>query len=170
MTFYDDLNLKALIPAQAEIVMLGTVVHALWSLQLELMLDIDVYTPEGMNIPARQRFTQVMQMMQYFENEYSSKAGLMGMGLEALTQFRLRRVAYTTNRFVPVYKDREVNAPRPPERIYPPIPEGGPQSQAVDVIEDIIGVRAIDSHTVEEIAYEGQGLGFGGWYPIGTRG
>ena len=37
-------------------------VHALWSLAMELALDIDVSTPEGMFIPARQRYTQVLQM------------------------------------------------------------------------------------------------------------
>jgi len=165
MTYYDDLTLRGLQPAQAEVIMLGTVVHALWSLAMELSLDIDVSTPEGMFIPARQRFSQVLQMMQYWENEYNEKAGLMNMGLGALAQFRLRRVAYLTGRYVPVYKDREIDDRRPPERLYPPIPAGVANSEEPDnIIETVVG------HTVEEIGREGQDLGYGGWTSIGTRG
>jgi len=99
-------------PAQVEVTMLGTVVRALWSLSMELMLDIDVNTPEGMTIPARQRYTQVLQMLGPFEAEFQSKADMLGLGLGALQIFRLRRVSLTTGRYVPVYTDREIDDPR----------------------------------------------------------
>jgi hypothetical protein len=131
MSYYDDMSLAGLQPAEAEVVMMGTVVHALWSLSIELALDIDVYTPEGMNIPARQRYTQVLQMLGQWEAEYQSKASMMNMGLGGLSQFRLRRVAYMTGRYVPVYIDREFDDPRPPERVYPEIPTGEVGGQLV---------------------------------------
>ena len=67
-------SLDSMAPAHLEVVMLGTIVHALWSLSMELMLDIDVSTPEGMFIPARQRYAQVLQMLGAFEAEYQNKA------------------------------------------------------------------------------------------------
>jgi hypothetical protein len=57
------------------------------------------------------------------------------MGLSALEQYRLRRVAKMTGRYVPVYIDREFDDPRPPERVYPPIPEGGSYGGDLEVID-----------------------------------
>jgi len=131
MSYYDDMRLAGLQPAEAEVVMMGTVVHALWSLSIELALDIDVYTPEGMNIPARQRYSQVLQMLGQWEAEYQAKASMMNMGLGGLSQFQLRRVAYMTGRYVPVYVSREFDDPRPPERVYPEIPTGEVGGQLV---------------------------------------
>jgi hypothetical protein len=109
---------------EAEVTQMGIVVQSLWSLSIELALDIDVSTPEGMFIPAHQRYQQVLQMMQYWEQEYMSRAASLNMGLGALQQFKLRRVSATTGRYVPVYMDREFDDPRWPKRLYPAIPEG----------------------------------------------
>jgi hypothetical protein len=125
-TYSGTLTLETLEPVHIEVIEMGAVVHALWSLALELSLDIDVSTPEGMFIPARQRFTQVIQMLQYWEAQYQNKAAMLNIGLGALEMFRLRRVAYMTGRYVPVYREREFDDPRPPERLYPPIPSGVP--------------------------------------------
>jgi hypothetical protein len=162
MNYYDELRLIGLEDAQQEVIQLGTVVQALWSLLVELALDIDVSTPEGMFIPARQRYTQVLQMMQGYEAQFHDKAAMMNMGLNGLSQFRLRRVAYLTGRYVPVYKEREIDDHRPPQRIYPPIPEGGPADNSVSVIRGVLGVS-----TVEEVGRNGQDIG---WYSLGTSG
>src|SRR6188768_3145646 len=53
-----------------EVAQMGAVVRLLWSLCIELALDIDVSTPEGMFIPAHQRYAQALQMMQYWESQY----------------------------------------------------------------------------------------------------
>ena len=163
MSYYDNMKLVGLEAAQVEVIQLGTVVNALWSLLVELALDIDVSTPEGMFIPARQRYTQVLQMMQGYEAQYTDKASMMNMGLGGLSQFTLRRVAYLTGRYVPVYVNREVDDHSPPVRIYPPIPDGTAGGQnAVDTITDVLGVS-----TVEEVGRYGQDIG---WYSIGTSG
>ena len=113
---------------------MGAVVRALWSLCLEFSFDIDVSTPEGMYIPARQRFGQVLQMLNYWQVQYNERAQALNIGLNALEQFRLRRVAYLTNRYVPIYQEREVDNPLPPKRLFPQIPDqmmgtpGGPDS------------------------------------------
>jgi hypothetical protein len=156
--------------------MLGTVVRALWSLSMELMLDIDVNTPEGMMIPARQRYTQVLQMLGPFESEFQSKADMLGLGLGALQIFRLRRISMTTGRYVPVYTDREIDDPRWPKRQWPPIPDVVPNDvePAYARYRRITGVLPVqtqgDAYTVEEIghgSYEDLGQG---WTSLGTRG
>ena len=161
-------SLSSMQPAHLEVVMLGTIVHALWSLSMELMLDIDVSTPEGMFIPARQRYAQVLQMLGAFEAEYQSKADMLGMGLGAMEVLGLRRVALTTGRYVPVYREREIDDPTRPDRIFPKIPVGVPPSQQDEpLLHEVLGSK---SYYVEEIAREGQDFGFGGWYPLGTHG
>jgi hypothetical protein len=77
-----------------------------------------------MYIPAHQRYSQVIQQMQFWEGQYEEKMASLNIGLGALEQFRLRRVALTTGRYVPVYVDREFDDPRWPHRLYPTIPDG----------------------------------------------
>ena len=150
-----------------EVTAMAAVVRALWFLATELSLDIDVSTPEGVYIPARQRYSQVLQMMQFWEGEYSTRAESLNIGLGALEQFTLRRVAYLTGRFVPVYVTREIDDPRYPQRIYPPIPDGtmSAPSQGGD-LNDVIDVT--EAMTPESVARAA--LGSGAWVTIGTSG
>ena len=154
MTHSGTHDFDTMLPVQYDVMMLGGVVNALWSLAMELSLDIDVSTPEGMFIPARQRYQQVLQMLQVYENEYQTKAGMLNMGLGALEIFRLRRVAYMTGRYVPVYQEREFDDPFPPDRLYPAIPAGVPPSPtgSDDVVEAITAGSVLFNHpdSVEE--------------------
>ena len=109
---------------------------ALGSLLTELALDIDVSTPEGMMIPAHMRFQQVQQLFQYWSAQYAQKAAMLNLGLERMEVFDLRRVARLTNRLVPEFRNREIDDPRPPVRVFPAVPpkvpspeEGGPEGQ-----------------------------------------
>lgn len=120
--FYNrDMTVAGMDPVEAEVLAMGTVVRALWSLSIELALDIDVSTPEGMFIPAHQRYSQVIQQMQFWEGQYAERMGSLNIGMGALEQFRLRRISATTGRYVPVYVDREFDDPRWPHRLYPSI-------------------------------------------------
>ena len=175
--------------AEIEVLEIGAVVHALWSLATELSLDIDVSTPEGMFIPAHQRYSQVLQMMQYWEGQYNTKAASLNVGLGAIEIFQVRRVAYMTGRYVPVYRAREFDNPLPPERLYPAIPEGGqsfppgPDSPYTTVEQWTEGGTPVTAtytktpypedvprRSPEELMREGQDLGFGGWGSLGTQG
>jgi hypothetical protein len=153
-----DQSLDDFGPGELEVVQIGAVVHLLWSLCIELALDIDVSTPEGMFIPAHQRYAQVWQMMQYWENEYTTRAASLNIGYGALEIFRLRRVSYTTGRYVPVYVNREIDDPRWPKRVYPPIPDqvmGAPDTGTVEVID---GVEIYDRSSISRRST-------GGYYP-----
>ncbi len=99
-----------------------TVCLALGSLMSELALDIDVSTPEGMMIPAHMRFQQVQQLFQYWQAEYTKYAAMLNIGLERIDIFDLRRISRLTNRYVPEFRGREVDDPRPPVRVFPEIP------------------------------------------------
>jgi len=137
---------------EAEVLMIGTVVRALAALCIELALDIDVSTPEGMYIPAHQRYAQVVAQMQYWEGQYQEKMASLNIGLGALEQFRLRRVSLMTGRYVPVYVDREFDDPRWPDRVYPPIPEG-----ATDEMPTWAKIRELEARTTGGITM--------GYYP-----
>lgn len=136
---------------------MGTVSLALFSLMTELSTQIDVSTPEGMMIPAHMRFQQVQQMYQFWHQKFQEKASLLNIGLERIEVGVLRRVSRTTNRLVPVFRDREVDDPRPPIRVFPAIPPVVP--------------------AVEEGGSEGAGglnpeygISGGGWESIGRSG
>jgi hypothetical protein len=135
---YGGLGLQDLAPPVSDVAILGGVVNALWSLAMELSLDIDVSTPEGMFIPARQRYTQVLQMLQVFEQEFQTKSAMLNVGLGAIEIFRMRRVALMTGRYVPVYRDREFDDPRPPDRIYPPVPWGEPAPSPQETMGELV--------------------------------
>lgn len=144
-------------PIEIDTINMGTVVSALWSLSTELALDIDVSTPEGMYIPARQRYAQVLQMYQSWSGQFTERMQSLNLGTGRLEQFFLRRVAYLTGRLVPVYKPREFDDPRRPKRLYPPIPEGTMAIDDNDARPD----------TLEEIYRSGQEIG---WTTLGTSG
>lgn len=111
---------------EVEVMGIGTLVQALWSLLAEFATDIDVSTPEGMNIPVHQRFQQTQALIQYWQARYDEKAALLNIGLKKIESFNLRRVSRLTNRLVPLYRTREVDDPRPPVRVRPPIDPIGP--------------------------------------------
>jgi len=109
---------------ECDVIATGTVMEAMWSLLAEFATDIDVSTPEGMMIPAHQRFQQMWEMAGLWTQQYKDQAAMLGVGLYKIEQFILRRQSYLTNRLVPVIRQREVDDPRPPVRLLPPIPDG----------------------------------------------
>ena len=148
-------------PIEMDTIVMGTVVSALWSLATELALDIDVSTPEGMYIPARQRYAQVMQMHASWAEQFKGRMEHLNLGTGRLEQFWLRRTAYLTNRLVPLYKQREFDDHTPPERLFPPIPSG------IGGAEENVRRNPDAVWTVEEIARYGQDID---WRTLGTWG
>ena len=105
-------------------------------------------------IPASQRFRQIWELAGFYTTTYKQEAAMLGVGLDRIEQFTLRRVAYLTNRLVPLLREREVDNPAPPQRVLPPIPDG---------LQDGEG----------DLVYMPEppgGLGYGGWQTLGTSG
>ena len=130
----DIIGLEGFSPEEQHATAILAVATALGSLLTELALDFDVSTPEGMMIPAHMRFQQVQQLFQYWSAQYAQKAAMLNLGLERMEIFDMRRVARLTNRLVPEFRNREIDDPRPPVRVFPAIPpkvhspeEGGPE-------------------------------------------
>lgn len=147
---------------EVEVMGIGTVVSALWALLTELSTDIDVSSPEGMNIPAHQRFQQVQQLITYWTKQYEEKAAMLNIGLKRIEQFTLRRQSRLTNRYVPLYRVRELDNPRPPIRVRPPIDPIEPTPYETE--------EEVWSQQYDDMNVESGDLGYGGWGSAGTSG
>lgn len=116
--------LDQLEPAVEDVVVLGTLVEALWDLLNEYSRDIDVISSESVHINASQRYRMVSDLLNHWDEEYRKKLNALNLGLERIEVINLRRVSRTTNRLVPQYKSREVGDYGPLERIFTEVDDG----------------------------------------------
>lgn len=116
-----DKTVEQIAGAEVEVLGVGALVSALWALLTELATDIDVASPEGLNIPAHQRYQQVQQLIMSWTAIYKEKAAMLNVGLYRIEQFELRRKSRLTNRLVPLYRAQELDDPRWPLRVRPAI-------------------------------------------------
>jgi hypothetical protein len=130
-----DMDMDNLLPAVEDIIGIYAVVETLWGLTTEFSRDIDVMTSESIHIPASQRFRMVQSMLQYWITEYENKAKALNIGLHRIEIFNLRRVSRTTNRLVPVYRNKEVGDFAPLERLWIPVDKG--EIELEDVGDDL---------------------------------
>ena len=86
-------------------------VELLWFRATDSSQQIDVHTPEGVTIPRSERFRQITVQINALQDEYKSMAGALGVGLWRIQVLWQRRVSYTTNRLVPLFREQEYNAP-----------------------------------------------------------
>lgn len=117
--------------AEEDLTALGTAVEACFSLLAEFARDIDVQTPEAIGLPLSSRFRQIESLLfggAGLMEKYRTKANMLGVGLERIEVFELRRRSRTTNRLVPLYREREWDDSRRPQRVFPPINQIGPSS------------------------------------------
>lgn len=110
--------------AVLDVIGLGALVEALQALMTEYARDIDVMTSESIHIPGSQRFRMLQSLCQAWEVEYRKHANNLNIGPERIEQFSLRRVSRTTNRYVPLYKAKELGEYGPLERIFAEDMEG----------------------------------------------
>ena len=124
-----DLDSDDVTPIERDVMAIGTVVMALMALLSEFSTQIDVSSPEGMMIPAHQRYTQVQQLYAYWAKRYEQDAANLNVGKGRISMRTLRRVSRMTNRLVPLFENREIDDPRPPMRSFPPIPPISPDQE-----------------------------------------
>lgn len=116
----DDLS-----TTESYLVAMLAVIENLWSQATEAAGEIDVMTPEGVNIPASQRFAQLLTLIERLQEHYKELAQALNVGPYRIMVSTLRRVSRTTNRLVPLYMPQEFDdRTYPPTRIYPPIDSG----------------------------------------------
>lgn len=119
-----DLPLESMSAIVIDTIGMGCVVGALWGLLTEYSRDIDITTSESVHIPASQRFRMVQSLLDYWTKAYERQAKSLNIGLERIEIMNLRRVSRTTNRFVPIYKAKELGEYGPIERLFPEVSKG----------------------------------------------
>ena len=119
-----DTPLEMMADAVVDVVGIHALIQSLWGLLSEYARDIDVITSESVHIIASQRYRMVASLLQQWTDEYNKRAAALNIGLERLEVMNLRRVSKTTNRLVPIYKEREVGDYGPIQRLWPEIPNG----------------------------------------------
>lgn len=114
-----DIPLENMAQVIIETIGMGTIVEVLMGLMSEFSRDIDVMTSESVHIPASQRFRMVQSLLTYWSQQYDKQARALNIGVDRIEIFNLRRVSRTTNRYVPIYKHKELGDYGPIERVFP---------------------------------------------------
>lgn len=113
-------------------------IQVLWALATDASFDIDISTPDGVNIPRSERFRQLMEMIQAKTEQYKELCQLLGIGLYGIEVFTFRRISKQTGRYIPVYEPQEVDDYSKPVRLYFPVPTyGSAPMEAATGIYDI---------------------------------
>lgn len=100
-------SLATLDEAEVNIMAIGVVAKAYWSLLAEISRDIDVRMAEGTDIPATQRFQQIWGLVQYWQKQYEDGLKALNLGIHSIEVGDLRRISSTTGRLVPLYESKE---------------------------------------------------------------
>jgi hypothetical protein len=66
----------------------------------------------------------VQSLLDYWSKVYEKQAKALNIGLERIEIMNLRRVSRNTNRYVPIYKSKELGEYGPIERLFPEIGDG----------------------------------------------
>jgi hypothetical protein len=119
-----DLPLESMSAIVIDTIGMHCVVESLWGLLTEYSRDIDISTSESVHIPASQRFRMVQSLLDYWTKAYERQAKSLNIGLERIEIMNLRRVSRSTNRFVPIYKAKELGEYGPIERLFPEVSKG----------------------------------------------
>lgn len=119
----DPITLATLPPVEDPLLAYLAVVNVLWTLATDAASDASISTAEGTSVDRATRYRQLMEHIDSIQARYNGLAAQLNVGLGRIEQFTLRRVSRTTNRLVPVYKDREYDDAGYPQRLIPPIDE-----------------------------------------------
>lgn len=114
-----DIPLENMARVIIETIGIAAIVEVLMGLMSEFSRDIDVNTSESVHIPASQRFRMIQSMLAFWSQQYDKQARALNIGIDRIEIFNLRRVSRTTNRYVPLYKHKELGDYGPVERIFP---------------------------------------------------
>jgi hypothetical protein len=119
----DPVSLATLPPVEEPLLAYLAVVNTLWTLATDAASDASISTAEGTSVDRATRYRQLMEHIDSIQTRYNALAAQLNVGLGRIEQLTLRRVSRTTNRLVPIFKDREYDDAGYPERLIPPIDE-----------------------------------------------
>jgi hypothetical protein len=98
---------------------------ALYTLATDAAFDIDISSPDGVNIPRSERYRQVTQSIEVRKQQYQELCAMLGIGLYRIETLTLRRISRLTNRYVPIYRPQEVDDGSIPQRVRLSLPNYG---------------------------------------------
>lgn len=107
---------------------------ALYTLANDAAFDINVFAPDGVTIPRSERYQQLMQMIESRKQQYREICSQLGIGLFKIDVFSFRRISKTTNRYVPVFRPKEIDDYSVTNRVRIPIPTYGDTDPPVTTI------------------------------------
>jgi hypothetical protein len=107
---------------------------ALYTLANDAAFDINVFAPDGVTIPRSERYQQLMQMIESRKQQYKELCSQLGIGLYKIDVFSFRRISKTTNRYVPIFRPKEIDDRTVANRIRIPIPTYGDTDPPVTTI------------------------------------
>lgn len=124
--YWDEpLTLENLPQIQEQMVAWLAAIQALWTLATDAATDTDISTADGTFVPRTQRYRQIMEHIGTastgLTGRYNVMAAQLNVGLGRIEMFTLRRVSRTTNRLVPIFKEREYDDASLPVRLLPPV-------------------------------------------------
>jgi hypothetical protein len=120
------LSLVNLDPVEEMPVALLATIQAFWTLLTDAATDTNIQSAEGTFVDRAQRYHQMTEQIDRLTNRYKDVCQQLNVGLYRIEVSNLRRVSRTTNRLIPVYKEREYDDNKPyPQRILPPIDDRG---------------------------------------------
>lgn len=123
--------------------------QALYTLATDAAFDIDIYAPDGVNIPRSERYRQLTEMIATRHAQYAELCEKLNIGMYKIEVFNLRRISRLTNRYVPIYRPLEIGDLSLPERLYFPVPTyGGVITPSVTATCDL-SVYQGDSYSVD---------------------
>lgn len=134
-----NLTIEQLADVVINAISIAAICECLWALMTEYSRDIDVITSESIHIPASQRFRMVQALLAQWEKEYERHSSNLNIGFDRLEVFNLRRVSRTTNRLIPLYRQKEFGDYSPLERLWPDIDSGiiTPETKDDKLREDV---------------------------------
>lgn len=95
---------------------------ALYTLATDTAYDIDIMSPDGVNIPRSERYRQLTDLIAQRKEQYRELCSLLDIGLHRIEVATVRRIMQRTNRYAPTYLPQEVDDPSPPKRLQISIP------------------------------------------------
>lgn len=104
---YSDATVDTIAPVEYHPLALLAAIEALEVIRSDIAYDIDVSTAEGTSLPRTQRFRNVAVMIETKQAKYDELCAMLGVGLNRIEVFTMRRVSRQTGRLVPVWVNRE---------------------------------------------------------------
>lgn len=119
----DPITLATLPPVEEPLLAYLAITNVLWTLATDAASDASISTAEGTSVDRAGRYRQLMEHLDQIQARYNALAQQLNVGLGRIEQFTLRRVSRTTNRLVPIFKEREYDDAAYPQRLLPHIDE-----------------------------------------------